>query len=73
MTYLKTLWSKVPEAWRKEATSFAHTFIGTLVVTVGFQINAGQISWTKEALVALAVAALRSAWKAAFNKVVLKK
>lgn len=70
---LKSIWSKIPLELRKEAASFAHTFFGTLIVTVGLQVNSGAVSWSKEALISLGVAAARSAWKVAFNKIVLKK
>lgn len=73
MNYLKSLWSKVPLGWKQEITSFLHTFIASLALTIALQLQADVIPASKDALVALAVAALRSALKAAFNKTVLKK
>jgi len=68
---IKEWWTKIPYEWRKEITSFSHTFIGTFIVVVGTDLS--NIAWSRDALIALAVSALRSAWKAAFNKIILKK
>lgn len=73
MKYLKSLWLKIPLEWKKEATSFLHTFVASLVLTIAMQIEKGDIPMSKDALLALGLAAIRSAWKVAFNKIFLKK
>lgn len=72
MNYLKKLWSSLPEKYRKEITSFSHTFFGTMILFIGIQLSSGQIEWKQEALMALAISAIRAAWKAAYNAVFLQ-
>ena len=73
MSYLKQLWEKIPLEWRKEITSFSHTFVATFVAAVVFDLKTNELPMTWGAVGALATAAFRAGIKAAFNKVVLKK
>lgn len=69
---LKQLWKAIPFAWREEAKSFTHTFCATLILSILLQLQSGDIPAGKDALLALATAALRSALKAGANAVLKK-
>ena len=64
------LWLRVPQVWRDEIVSAAHTFVGAFVFQVAFQVQAllatGQIPSSRDALVALGLAITRSATKNAW-------
>lgn len=67
MKKLQELWLKVPAKWRTEATSISHTFVAAFATQIMFEIGTnGDIPASKEALIALIAAAIRSAWKAIF-------
>lgn len=63
------LWLELPEAWRIEATSIWHTFAGVFAFQLMLQVDpiiqGGHVALTKEALVSIAVAVVRSATKQA--------
>ncbi len=59
------LWEGFPPTWRTELLSAFHTFVATFVGTILFSLQVtGEVSWTKEALVALLIAAIRAGFKA---------
>jgi hypothetical protein len=62
---VKELWSGLPESWRTELMSAFHTFVPVFVgaLLLSFQTT-GDISWSKEAAVAVLAAALRAGFKA---------
>lgn len=66
---VKAKWSALPEATRKEVVSFLHTFVATMAVSISTQLQT-DMPLTKDALLALAVAASRSALKAAIATVI---
>lgn len=68
---IKEAWSKLPLKWRKELTSVSQTFIATFGVFIATQVNAGELMWTKNGLMALGAAAARAALKAAFNSYIV--
>ena len=67
MKKLQELWARLPLKLRKELVSFLHTFLGVFVSLVLSGI--ADAPWTKEAVIALLIAALRSAIKAGWNAV----
>lgn len=61
-------WKKIPLRWRKEIVSVSQTFIAVFGLSFFTQLSAGDLDWTSSTLVSFAVAAARSALKAAFNR-----
>ena len=61
----KSLWAKIPVAWKKELMSAFHTFVPAFLGALYFSFQAtGSVEWTKEALLAVLLAALRAGFKA---------
>jgi hypothetical protein len=67
MKWLLAKWNLIPLKYRKEIISFLHTFLGVFAGVMMLGLAEG--AWTKEALIALIVSAIRSAIKVAWNAV----
>ena len=59
-------WLRVPESWRREIVSITQTFLGVFLLEIGANIFVQTPPTSKEALVAILAAALRSGVKAAW-------
>lgn len=65
---IERLWLRIPESWRKEITSLLHTFFSVFFLQILVQLSTtGGVPTSKDALVAIVVAAVRSAWKIVFD------
>jgi len=73
MNRLQQLWDDVPYGWRVEIVSVIHTFVPAFIgaLAISFEVT-GDFSWTKEAFLAVVLAAGRSAFKATWIVVVKK-
>ena len=62
---IKELWTGLPATWRTELMSAFHTFIPAFVgaLLISFEVTGG-VSWTKEAILAVLLAAFRAGFKA---------
>lgn len=74
MNYLQTLWGKLSPKWQEEITSAWHTFFTASVIEIGVQWSANQATFStgaisKELLIAIGAAVLRSGVKAVFSMV----
>jgi hypothetical protein len=68
MTWLKNIWGRLPEAWRKEIVSISHTFVTVFIAAVYTEYTMGHVMWSRTALAVVCIAAGRSAWKAVVNE-----
>lgn len=62
---MREAWLGLPETWRTELMSAFHTFVPAFlgVLAVSFQTT-GDVSWTRDAVIAVLLAALRAGFKA---------
>lgn len=72
MNYLQTLWAKIPAKWQLEIASAWHTFITAAILELGVEFTANQSAITtgditKDALLAIGAAVIRSGVKAVFQ------
>lgn len=73
LTSLKALWYRLPESWRYEIRSVIITFIAAFATVITVFFNSGsEISFSREALIALSLTALRAGIKAALTLVFAK-
>lgn len=62
---VRELWLGLPETWRTELMSAFHTFVPAFVgaLAISFQVT-GDVSWTRDAVLAALLAAVRVGFKA---------
>lgn len=64
------IWQEIPQTWRDEIISVTHTFVGAFGFELAFQVQpllaSGNLPTGRDALVALGIAATRSAFKYAW-------
>lgn len=67
---MKNLWFKIPEKIRGEIKSAIITFVSVFIFTVALQYSKSDISFSLDALAALALSAVRAGVKAVATLVV---
>ena len=70
---IKQLWLKIPEKVRKEIHSFVQTFLTVAFLEMSIAIEKGIPMADHAALIALLVAIARTAFKSAYNSILLGK
>lgn len=65
MNRVKELWLGLPETWRTELASAFHTFVPAFAGAILMSpMIVGTVSWTRDALLALVLSAIRAGFKA---------
>jgi hypothetical protein len=67
---MKNLWLKIPATIRAEIRSVLITFISVFILTVALQLSQNDIAFKADAIMALAIAAMRAGIKAVATLVV---
>jgi hypothetical protein len=69
--WVQKQWDSVPKSWKVELVSIVQTFIPAFIGALAISIElTGGVVWTKDALLAILLAAARSGFKAVWLLIV---